>query len=148
MVVIERTNRYSVPDSNGNFAIQPCPPGDHTLNVIKNGTIVARKFIRLSFNQKLKLGMLIEMDERQMYCHHYDGYNFGWIDENEDGINDNFMDYNGDGICDISGDAYCHGYGWVDDDEDGINDNFADEDGDGKNDINGMNYYKSPKVNW
>ncbi|MGA1865706.1 MAG: hypothetical protein ACMUHX_11665 [bacterium] len=140
MIVLQRTNQYSIPDSNGNFSIQHCPPGDHTINIVKDGEIIASKFVRIGPNQELDLGMLAQTCEKQMSCNQYDGYTFGWADENEDGINDNFTDCDGDGICDISGNPFCHGYGWNDEDEDGINDNFTDCDGDGNNDVNGMSY--------
>ena len=129
-------------DSQNHFTISNVQNLDHSLFLrLEDGTTIEMPF-RMAANRGLDLGEITIREGRLNGFSGFNGYHFGFVDENGDGINDNFVDANGDGICDtgrrFAGQPYLMNLGFVDANGDGINDNFVDADGDGVNDLNGM----------
>ena len=128
----------------GWFMINNVEDGDHSLFVhLDDGSVVEMPF-RMAAGKGLNLGVMgIEDGHVQNYTG-FNGYRFGWVDENADGFNDHFADADGDGICDngyrYGGYAYFMGLGYVDNDMDGRNDRIVDANGDGRNDLTGLSY--------
>jgi hypothetical protein len=124
----------------GNFWLAEVDDADHTLSVrLTDGTILEMPF-RMMGGRGLDLGTITT----GMGMTGFDGYRFGWLDEDGDGINDNCRDADGDGVCDegtrFEGYAFRVNEGYVDADGDGVNDRFVDADGDGLNDLTGLPY--------
>ena len=95
----EETATTSV-DSQGSFKIFNVPDGDHSLylHLANGGTLEIP--IHMLNRRSLNLGE-ISFDKSFMIAHTgFNGYRFGFVDEDGDGINDNFTDADGDGICD------------------------------------------------
>lgn len=127
-------------DSQGSFEMENIFDGNHTLFVHhEDGTITNIPFRMLS-GRGLDMGTITIHDGLVESYTGFDGYLFGFIDEDDDGINDCFIDENGDGICDLTGMPFSHPFGYMDEDNDGINDRFVDSDGDGINDLTGHHY--------
>lgn len=131
-------------DSQDRFTITNIPNGDHSLYLyLANGDEIVFPF-RMEAGRGLDFGAMTIEGGRIDSFTGFDGYTFGWLDEDGDGINDNFADVDGDGICDqghhYAGYAYRMGSGYVDNNNDGFNDRFVDADGDGVNDLTGQRY--------
>ena len=134
-VILDESSSSTALEPDGAFEVSDVADGDHSLFVhLHDGTIAEIPF-RMLNHQYLDLGQVHVRNGWVISHTGFDGYRFGFVDENGDGINDNFTDSNGDGICDngyyYAGSPYMLGLGFVDQDGDGINDNFIDEDGDG-----------------
>jgi hypothetical protein len=131
-------------DAQGWFMINNVADGDHSLFLeLEDGSVIEMPF-RMAAGKGLNLGVVDIDAGRMQHYTGFNGYRFGWVDENADGANDHFADVNGDGICDngyrYAGYAYFMGLGYVDTDIDGRNDRFVDADGNGKNDLTGRFY--------
>ena len=125
-------------DSQGRFEIHSVPDGDHSLFVHQPGEPAAEIPFRILDGGSIGLGM-VSMQDGQVLDHSgFDGYRFGFIDEDGDGRNDLFADADGNGICDAdrpyAGYPYLMDHGYADLDGDGVNDHFVDFDGDGVDD--------------
>ncbi|MDW7646509.1 MAG: hypothetical protein SCI25_15910 [Desulfuromonadales bacterium] len=128
----------------GYFEVRGIADGDHSLYLHQMSGQVTEIPFRMLEGRGLNLGTVTIRDGALVEHTGFNGYHFGFIDENGDGINDNFMDADGDGICDrgglYAGYTYMMEAGFVDEDGNGINDLFRDADGDGINDLNQMVY--------
>lgn len=134
-IVLDESSSSIAFEPDGTFEVLDVADGDHSLFVhLSDGSIVEIPF-RMLNRQDLDLGQVRIRNAWVISHTGFDGYRFGFVDDNGDGINDNFTDSNGDGICDggfyYAGSPYMLGLGFVDLDGDGINDNFTDSDGDG-----------------
>lgn len=123
--------------SQGSFTVTGISDGDHSFYVaFADGRQVEIPF-RMSQARGLDFGMVTIHATALVSIEGFDGYHFGFVDDDGDGVNDNFIDADGDGICDASvrfaGYPYMTGLGYLDADGDGINDYFVDADGDGIN---------------
>lgn len=130
--------------AGAHFEFMGVADGDHTLFVhLGTGENVEIPFRMLS-GRGLNLGTVTIRNSRPEGMTGFDGYRFGFVDEDGDGENDLFVDADGDGICDngkpYAGYPFLMDHGYVDGDGDGVNDRFRDADGDGVNDVNGMPY--------
>jgi len=125
-------------DSQGRFEIGPVPDGDHSLFVHQPGQSAVEIPFRMLGGRSIGLGMVWMQDGRVLDHSGFDGYRFGFIDEDGDGRNDLFADADGDGIGDsdrpYAGYLYLMDRGYRDLDGDGVNDRFVDFDGDGVDD--------------
>jgi hypothetical protein len=126
--------------AEGSFWVADVTDDDHTLYVrLTDGAILEMPF-RMMGGRGLDLGTI----SSDMDMTGFDGYRFGWVDEDGDGKNDNCRDADGDGICDegtrFEGYAFRVNVGYVDADGDGVNDRFVDENGDALNDLTGLPY--------
>ena len=131
-----------VVDSQNHFMVSNIQNRDHSLFMrLGDGTTIEMPF-RMAAGRGLDLGAITISDGQLVGFSGFNGYHFGFVDENGDGINDNFVDANGDGVCDagrrFAGQSYLMNLGFADANGDGINDRFVDADGDGINDLNGM----------
>ena len=132
------------PNAQDRFTISNVANGDHSLYLdMGDGTEIEFPF-RMVAGRGLDFGTMILSGVHVRNFTGFNGYHFGWVDEDGDGINDNFADHNGDGICDqgyhYAGYAYHMDQGYVDVNNDGLNDRFLDSDGDGANDRTGHAY--------
>ncbi|MGK2944847.1 MAG: hypothetical protein ACSLFC_08925 [Desulfuromonadales bacterium] len=132
------------PNAQDRFTISNVANGDHSLYIqMGDGTEMEFQF-RMAAGRGLDFGTMTLANGQVRTFTGFNGYHFGWVDENGDGINDNFSDADGDGICDqgrhFAGYAYHMNQGYVDANNDGLNDHFIDENGDGINDLNGRSY--------
>ena len=132
------------PDAQGRFSITDIPNGDHSLFIhLSDETNIEFPF-RMADSRGLDFGLMSLAGGQVRNFTGFNGYHFGWVDENGDGINDNFADVDGDGICDngyrFAGYSYHMDLGYRDHNEDGRNDQFVDADGDGINDLTGHPY--------
>ncbi len=132
------------PNAQDRFTISNVANGDHSLYIqMEDGTQIEFQF-RMAAGRGLDFGTMNLANSQVETFTGFNGYHFGWVDENGDGINDNFADADGDGISDqgrhFAGYPYHMNLGYVDANNDGINDNFIDENGDGINDLNGRSY--------
>ncbi|HKJ04068.1 MAG TPA: hypothetical protein VJ974_00615 [Geopsychrobacteraceae bacterium] len=132
------------PDAQDHFVIKNIPDGDHSLFIrLEGGTEMEFPF-RMADGRGLDFGLMTLANGQVHDFTGFNGYHFGWIDEDSDGINDNFTDIDGDGICDnnvrFAGYSYHMDQGFLDTNHDGFNDHFADADGDGINDLSGHRY--------
>lgn len=131
-------------DSQGNFELENLSDGNHTLYVHHGDNTITDIPFRMLSGRGIGMGT-ITIREGHVEDHTgFDGYLFGFVDEDNDGINDRFSDTDGDGICDTdmpyAGYPYLMDMGYIDANGDGINDRFQDADGDGRNDVDGMFY--------
>ncbi|MGK2906484.1 MAG: hypothetical protein ACSLFH_09095, partial [Desulfuromonadales bacterium] len=131
-------------DAQDRFTISNVPDGDHSLYIhLDDGTEIEFPF-RLAAGRGLDFGIMTLANGQVQTFTGFNGYHFGWVDENGDGINDNFADADGDGVSDqgrhYAGYAYHMNLGYLDANNDGLNDHFIDENGDGINDLNGRSY--------
>jgi hypothetical protein len=131
-------------DSDGRFQTQNLADGDHSLFIhLGTGEEVAVPF-RMRGRRGLNLGTVTIRNGRLAGMTGFDGYRFGFVDEDGDGINDLCTDTNGNGFCDAgrlyAGYTYLMDMGYLDADGDGVNDAFIDADGDGVNDRTGHGY--------
>ena len=129
-------------DSQNRFTMSNVQNRDHSLFIrLGDGTTIEMPF-RMTANRGLDLGEITIIAGQLNGFSGFNGYHFGFIDEDGDGINDNFVDANGDGVCDagrrFAGQPYLMNMGFVDVNGDDINDRYVDADGDGINDLNGM----------
>jgi hypothetical protein len=124
-------------DSRGRFEIQPVRDGDHSLLVHQPGQPAVEIPFRM-LGRPIGLGMVWTQDGGVLDHSGFDGYRFGFIDEDGDGRNDLFADADGNGIGDpdrpYAGYPYLMDRGYADLDGDGVNDHFVDFDGDGVDD--------------
>ena len=125
-------------DSRGRFEMRSVPDGDHSIFVHQFGEPAVEIPFRMLDGGSIGLGMVWMQDGRVLDHSGFDGYRFGFIDEDGDGRNDLFTDADGNGICDpdhpYAGYPYLMDHGYADLDGDGVNDHFADFDGDGVDD--------------
>jgi hypothetical protein len=125
-------------DSQGRFEIRSVGDGDHSLFVHQPGQPAVEIPFRMLGGRSIGLGMVWMQDGRVVDHSGFDGYRFGFIDEDGDGRNDLFADADGDGIVDpdhpYGGYPYLMDHGYGDLDGDGVNDHFVDFDGDGVDD--------------
>ena len=132
-------------DAQDRFTIRNVPDGDHSLYIhLDDGTEIEFPF-RMAEGRGLDFGLMTLANAQVREFTGFNGYHFGWIDEDGDSINDNFADADGDGICDnghhYAGYAYHMDLGYIDaNPRDGRNDHFLDSDGDGVNDLTGHAY--------
>jgi hypothetical protein len=131
-------------DAQDRFTITNVPNGDHSLYIhMGDGTNIEFPF-RMAANRGLDFGRMTLANGQVHDFTGFNGYHFGWFDDDGDGINDHFADANGDGVCDAghhyAGYSYMMDLGFVDADHNGINDHFIDADGDGDNDLTGHPY--------
>src|SRR3990172_7506246 len=129
---------------DGRFEVSQVNDGDHSLFVhLGTGETVEIPF-RMHDGRGIDLGTVRIRNGHMEGISGFDGYRFGFMDENGDGVNDNFVDADGDGICDnnvrFAGYPYMMDHGYADRDGNGTNDLFRDGDGDGINDVSGMAY--------
>ena len=141
---LDNSTRPVYPDGQDRFRMTNVADGDHTLYIhLQDGTEIEFPF-RMAAGRGLDFGMMTLADGQVREFTGFNGYHFGWVDEDGDGINDNFVDVDGDGICDngyrFAGYAYHMDLGYRDANRDGLNDHFADADGDGVNDLTGHPY--------
>ncbi len=132
------------PNAQDRFTISNVANGDHSLYLhMGDGTEIEFPF-RMVSGRGLDFGTMTLSGEHVQEFTGFNGYHFGWVDEDGDEINDNFADNNGDGICDqgyhYAGYAYHMDQGYVDVNNDRVNDLFIDSDGDGANDLTGLAY--------
>jgi len=131
-------------DDQGYFEMMNITNGNHSLFIHHPDGGITDVPFRMMSGRGMGMGTITIMNERVEDISGFDGYHFGFIDEDGNGINDQFMDSDGDGICDpdtpYAGYPYAMDMGYIDDDGDGINDRFRDADGDGVNDLDGMPY--------
>ena len=129
---------------DGHFAMTGIADGDHTLFFHLEGGGTAEVPIRMLEGRGLNLGTVRIRDGQTEGIGGFDGFHFGFVDDNGDGINDLFVDADGDGICDngtlYAGYPYMMDLGYEDTDGDGRNDHFRDANGDGINDLTGKSY--------
>jgi hypothetical protein len=124
------------------FTITNIQNGDHSLYIdMGDGAEIEFPF-RMADERDLDFGTMTLDDDQVWTFNGFNGYHFGWVDEDGNGFNDNFADVNGDGICDqgyrFAGYAYHMDMGYLDSDNNpGINDLFIDANGDGVNDLTG-----------
>jgi hypothetical protein len=122
----------------GRFEIRNVEDGNHSLYLHHPDGMTTEIPFRMTEGRSLALGTVTIINGQLQNHTGFNGYRFGFIDENGDGINDLFIDDDGDGICDnaglYAGYPYLMGHGWTDADGNGINDRFRDHDGDGIND--------------
>jgi hypothetical protein len=127
-------------DSEGRFEIRGVTDGNHSLFLYHPGGDVTEIPFRMVEGRSLSLGT-VRVDNGAFEHTGFNGFHFGFVDENNDGYNDLFVDDDGDGICDnnglYAGYPYFMGHGWSDVNGDGINDRYRDTYGDGRNDVNG-----------
>lgn len=132
------------PDAQDHFVIGNIPDGDHSLFIRLDDATEMEFPFRMADGRGLDFGLMTLVNGQVHDFTGFNGYHFGWIDEDGDGINDNFTDVDGDGICDVNarfaGYSYHMDLGFQDTDHDGYNDHFADADGDGINDLSGHRY--------
>jgi hypothetical protein len=126
--------------AGGNFWLADVTDDDHTLSLrLADGAILEMPF-RMMGGRGLDLGTVSSNWDMTGF----DGYRFGWVDEDGDGNNDNCRDADGGGVCDegtrFERYAFRMNEGYVDADGNGINDRFVDADGDGLNDLTGRPY--------
>lgn len=126
-------------DDQGRFEIREIEDGNHSLCLHHPDGKTTEIPFRMTEGRSLSLGTDTVRDGQFQNHTGFNGYRFGFIDENNDGINDLFVDDDGDGICDNAG-LYAGypnlmGHGWADANGNGINDRFRDSDGDGINDL-------------
>src|SRR4030066_51408 len=133
---------------DGRFEVSQVNDGDHSLFVHLGTGETAEIPFRMLDGRGIDLGTVRIRNGHPEGHSGFDGYRFGFVDENGDGVNDNFADADGDGICDnnvrFAGYPYMMDHGYADRDRDGVNDLFRDADGDGINDITGMPYVAMP----
>jgi len=139
----DNTNPVFVDDQD-RFTMTHVADGDHSLTIqLEDGTELIFPF-RMAAGRGLDFGRMILADGQVREFNGFNGYHFGWVDENDDGINDNFVDVDGDGVADpgyrYAGYGYHMDLGFRDENRDGLNDHFADADGDGVNDLTGHRY--------
>lgn len=133
---------------DGRFEATQVNDGDHSFFVhLGLGEVVEVPF-RMLDGRGLDMGTVRIRNGHIEEISGFDGYRFGFMDENGDGVNDNFVDADGDGICDnnarFAGYPYMMNHGYTDRDGNGRNDLFRDADGDGINDVTGMPYVAMP----
>jgi len=143
MIYLDDENGTVMLDADNNFTISNIQDGDHSLFWEDGDTRYEFEF-RMSEARGLDFGTITIKGEKIDRFTGFNGYHFGFVDEDGDGVNDNFADVDGDGICDngrrFAGYAYMQEYGFADADGDGVNDRFIDADGDGINDVNTRRY--------
>ena len=126
------------------FTITNVQNGDHSLYIVMGDETEMEFPFRMAAGRGLDFGTMTLDGGQVRTFNGFNGYHFGWVDEDGDGTNDNFADVNGDGICDqgyrFAGYAYRMDLGYIDANNDGMNDLFIDEDGDGVNDLTGHSY--------
>lgn len=129
---------------DGRFEATQVNDGDHSLFVHLGTGETAEIPFRMHEGRGIDLGTVRIRNGHMEGISGFDGYRFGFADENGDGVNDNFADADGDGICDnnvrYAGYPYMMDHGYADQDGDGRNDLFRDADGDGINDVTRMPY--------
>ena len=140
MLYLDDSSSPIMVGTNGEFTIKDIADGDHSLYWNTDNTDHPYEFqFRMSGGLGLDFGTIAFRDGLVESFSGFNGYRFGYIDEDGDGVNDNFTDANGDGICDqgrrYAGYSYMQELGFVDEDGDGVNDLFVDADGDGINDL-------------
>ncbi|MGA1871941.1 MAG: hypothetical protein ACMUJM_25780 [bacterium] len=97
VVTLRGKNQFVIPDALNNFVFDPCPVGDNTIIFLNYGEPVGRIFARINDGVALDMGVLSNTQDGFFKASKYNGYKYGFIDDDNDGINDRFMDYNGDG---------------------------------------------------
>jgi hypothetical protein len=126
------------------FTITNVQNGDHSLYIVMGDGAEMEFPFRMAAGRGLDFGTMTLDGGQVRTFNGFNGYHFGWVDEDGDGTNDNFTDVNGDGICDqgyrFAGYAYHMDMGYLDSDNNKINDHFIDADGDGVNDLTGHSY--------
>ncbi len=129
-------------DDHGRFEVIDILDGDHSLVIRAPSGTVVEVPIRMLSGRGLDLGIVKIGREGVEEISGFDGYLFGFVDENGDGVNDLCKDAGGDGICDegsrFANYTYLMNWGWADEDGDGKNDRYRDADGDGANDLGGF----------
>jgi hypothetical protein len=122
----------------GRFELRNVPEGNHSLMVQTTAGTVEIPF-RMVEGRSLNFGNLGIFNGQMLVRTGFDGYRFGFVDEDGDGLNDLCRDDDGNGICDpgtlFSNHPFLMGHGFVDADGNGINDLFRDHDGEGRNDL-------------
>jgi hypothetical protein len=150
MVYLDDEKSQVMLDADGNFTVSNIADGDHSLFWEDETTNARYEFeFRMAEGRGLDFGTITINDGKIERFTGFNGYHFGFVDEDGDGVNDNtnFIDTDDDGICD-AGSRYAgypymrhrQGFGFVDEDGDEVNDRFRDADGDGICDITGMPY--------
>ena len=140
ILTLDESSETIALDSNGRFEIQGVTDGNHSFFLHHPSGAVTEIPFRIVEGRSLSLGT-VRVDNGTFEHTGFNGFHFGFVDENNDGRNDLFVDGNGDGICDnaalYAGYPYFIGHGWSDANGDGINDRYRDIDGDGRNDVSG-----------
>ena len=90
-------------DAQGYFQVADIADGDHSLYLHFPSGSEAEIPFRMLEGRGLDLGTVSVRDGLIAGHTGFDGYHFGFVDENGDGLNDNCLDANGDGICDQGG---------------------------------------------
>jgi hypothetical protein len=126
-------------DEQGRFELTEVLDGDHSLFIYNTSGVVIEVPFRMLSGRGLNLGMVTIRNGQLDQVTGFDGYRFGFVDQDGDGINDLCCDRDGNGVCD-QGSHYAHytylmNWGYVDDDGDGRNDRYWDGNGDGRNDL-------------
>ena len=61
-------------------------------------------------SRNLSLGLITINDGQLDDFTGFNGYHFGFVDEDGDGVNDHFADANGDGVNDLTGHGFMGGF--------------------------------------
>ena len=143
-IYLDDSSNPVFPNAQDRFTISNVANGDHSLYIqMGDGTEMEFQF-RMAAGRGLDFGTMTLANGQVRTFTGFNGYHFGWVDENGDGFNDNFADADGDGVCDqgyhYSGYTYRMDLGYSDTNNDGHNDRFIDADGDGSNDLTGRSY--------
>jgi hypothetical protein len=125
-------------DPDGRFEIHNLADGNHSLLLRQAGGTVVEIPFRMLEGRSLSLGTV--MVHNGTFEHTgFNGFRFGFVDDDGDGSNDLCADLDGNGVCDpgslYAGYPYFMEHGFVDGNRDRINDHFRDANCDGVNDL-------------